>query len=126
VNHGEILAVAIGVIAIVMAWYRLHGSFVNWLLVGAGLLGADLIKQWLVPYMTWTVSGLSIVGIITIVIFIVFYAEVIRGANKHHLIAPLVSFATGAALVLTLGAATSVVMPAGHLPATTAVIQHNG
>jgi hypothetical protein len=60
-----------------------------------------------------------------VVIFALFYAEVVKGHGRSRWIAPVVSALFGVSLVLTLGAAGSLILPAGHMPATTSIIQHN-
>lgn len=124
-SHGEILGIAVGLVALIFLWYGLHVSFTNWILVGAGLLSAGFLAKWIDPYKTWTVGGVGIAGLITIVLGVLFYAEVIKGQNKHPWIAPAVSFAVGVAVVLTLGSAGQVILPAGHLPAVTSVVKSN-
>jgi hypothetical protein len=125
-SHGVILGIAVGAVAVILLWYNLHGALVNWILVGAGLLSAGLLAKWIDPYKSWEVGGVAIAGIITIILMVIFYAEVIKGQNKHPWIAPAVSFMVGVAVVLTLGSVGQVILPAAHLPAVTSVVKHNG
>lgn len=124
-SHGDILGIVIGVVGLILLWYRLHGAIVNWTLVGAGLLSAGLLAKWVDPYKSWSVDGVGIAGVVTVALIVVFYAEVIKGENKHPWIAPAVSFMVGVAFVLTLGSVGQVILPAAHLPAVTSHIQHN-
>jgi hypothetical protein len=124
-SHGAILGIAIAVVAVILLWYRLHGPLTNWILVGAGLLSASFLAKWIDPYKTWSIGGVGVAGIATIVLLVVFYAEVIKGQTKHPWIGPAVSFAVGVAMVLTLGAAGQVILPSSHIPNVTSVVQHN-
>lgn len=127
-SHGVILGVAVGAVCVVFLLYRAHASFTNWMLVGAGAALAGLAARYVGPYLAVTTDGLSIAGIATIVILALFYCEVIKGYDLPFsvpLVKPAVSLMAGLALVLTLGTAGQMLMPAAHhQPATTSVVRH--
>lgn len=125
-SHGEILAIAIGIVAVIFVMHGHHVTFTNWLLVGAGLLGAGLIKRYAAPYLGATVNGVAVLGFVGIAVFALFYARIVKGAGSDRVwwVNPLLSFTFGAAVILCLGAAGQLILPAGHVPVTTGVVTH--
>jgi hypothetical protein len=125
-SHGEILGIAIGIVAIILVAHGHHVTFANWLLVGFGLLGAGLIKRYAAPYLGATFNGVAVLGFVGIAVYALFYARIVRGSGsqKYWWADPLLSFAFGAAVILCFSAAGQLILPAGHVPITTGVVTH--
>lgn len=127
-THGEIIAIGIGLVGVILLMHNRHVSFVNWLLFGAGLLGAGLVKTYLTPYLGSTVDGLSVLALLALALGATFYCQVVqKDGSRFKWLTPAVSLAFGAVLLLGVSAVGQMVLPSGHMPATTSFIQiqHN-
>lgn len=124
-THPEIIAIVIAAIAALLIWKGLHTGVTNWLLLVAGIVGVGLVSQWLVPLIArWPLEAAGV----TLVIWGLFYAEVVKKADPHHIRTALVSLATGMSLVLCAGVVGQLVTGAAHStgPAVTSVVRHVG
>lgn len=125
-SHPEIIGIIIAAIAALFIWKGLHTGVTNWLLLVAGILAAGLLSPWLVPVIRqWPLYA----GGITLVIWAVFYAEVIKKADPHFIRTSVAAVATGASLVLCIGAVGQVITQGTHQigPSVTSVVhQANG
>lgn len=126
-SHGEIIAIAIGIVGLIFALHGQHLGFTNWLLVAGGLLGAGLLKRYAAPYLGASVDGVAVLGFVGIAIYALFYVRVVKGASssRQWWIEPLLSLAFGAAVVLCFSAAGQLILPAGHGPSVISVVRHN-
>ena len=117
----EFISIGLAAIAALFIWKGLHTGVTNWLLLLAGIVGgASLASQWLIPLIRrYPLQA----GLVTLVIWALFYAEVIKKHDPHFIRTGAASLATGMSLVLCLGAVGQVISLAGHNtgPAVTSV-----